>query len=92
MAVSKIKADKIDFVVNASSNILSVTRQGLNAIRIDQGTALGSYTASNNLRGVVARQDTVCVGFITSYNGAEAYTIGNNGTDTWMLAKKLTAS
>jgi len=88
VAVSTIKTNKSNFVVNASADILNVLSEGVNAVKIDSGTSLGSYFAPNNLRGIAIRQGVTCVGFVASFDGQNFFIIGNNGHNSWTEATK----
>lgn len=72
--------------VHDTSTTLSALHNGINAIKINSGTTIGEYTASNNMRGFAIKDGTTCVGFLSTFNGDNFIVVGNNGLNTWQYA------
>ena len=74
----------------ANNNLYNLLKGGVNSIKIESGTSIGSYTAPNNLRGIAVRDKTNIIGFVMSFNGAEAYIVAcDNANGIWNYARKI---
>ena len=74
-----------------TSSALSGLQNGVNSIKINAGTTIGSYTLSNNMRGFAIKDGTTCIGFLATYNGDSFIVVGNNSLNHWVFANSLTS-
>lgn len=77
-------------IIIANNRLHDLLKGGVNSIKIEGGTSIGSYTAPNNLRGVAVRDGTTIIGFVVSFNCAEAYIVScDNANGIWNYARKI---
>ena len=82
---------KITSVVNTTSD-LSGLHEGVNAIRINDGTTIGSYTVSQNLRGIAMKNGSNVIGYASNYDISDSFIVGTDNGNNWRWIKRITTS
>ena len=81
--------DITNVVEITSGNDISKLKEGLNAVKFTTGVVVGTYTTSNNCRGIMCKNGNVVTGMISSYNSSEIYWIATDHVSQFSTAKKL---
>ena len=76
-------------IIVANNNLYNLLKGGVNSIKIEGGTKVGSYTTGNNLRGIAVRDGNNILGFVASFNCSEAYIISCDSGGIWNHARKI---